>query len=206
MIGHVPFLSEISKEAPAAGAEGDKLGLPVEDGIPSGAVREGSPPKASTSTAFLTRPTLCRRRRAFQGCFQHRREHFPRRSHCDGNLVLRVTPEVEASAGTRGSSTLLKVGANAIDLAVDAFEKETVSGRAYTTLKPSNAGNVTASNTLGSSTDVFIRLIHMEGVIPSSSVTLAWCTRIERKPTAQPSAYSNLSGLTKEAKDYERRL
>jgi hypothetical protein len=148
MNGHVPLLSEISKEAPAGWAEGEKRGLPAGDRIPSGAVREGSRLKVSTSTAFLTRPTLYRRRRAFHGRFRHRREHFPRRRHRDGNLVLRVTPEVEASAGARGRSPLLTVGAEAIDFAGNAIEKKPFPAGAYTTLETSNAGNVTASNTL----------------------------------------------------------
>jgi hypothetical protein len=106
-----------------------------------------------------------------------RREHFPRRAQCDGNLVLRVTFGVEGWS-TRGPRRfpLPEVGAAAIDLAVDAIEKKSLPAGVYTALKASNAGNVTA-NILGSGADVIIRVIHTEGATDSSNVTGARAPR-----------------------------
>jgi hypothetical protein len=61
-------------------------------------------------------------------------------------------------------------------------------------------GNVTASNILGSSADVFIQIIQTEGVPHSSKVTLAPCTKIELKATAPLGGEANLFSLTKDAK------
>ena len=58
---------------------------------------------------------------------------------------------------------------------------------------------MSVSNTLASSADVYVQVIHTEGVTHSSNMTLAPCTKIELKVTAQEGGDAKLFGLTDKA-------
>jgi hypothetical protein len=113
-----------------------------------------------------------------------------------GSQVAR-TAFIAAAVFTLGSC---KVGAALIDLERDAIEKQLLPASVYAALGTSPLGNVTASNILASSADVYIQVVHTEGVTHSSNITVAPCTKIELKVTAQSGGEANLFGLTKGAR------
>jgi hypothetical protein len=94
----------------------------------------------------------------------------------------------------------MQVAAVEIDTIVDAVASHLLSPSVYAALKVSPLGSLTATNILGSKADVYVQVIHTDGVTHSPNVTLAPCTKTELKITAQTGGDANLLGLTGKAK------
>jgi len=229
MSGKMHFVWEIGKDTPGVWAQEDKLKLPVGMEIPLGPVLEGLPLALEMSSAFLIHPALTGGNEYSKGGFtiqwvgsSSNAAEFA--APGDEGLTFTITddmnispaaptgmvlsicaPRVELKLTVLGAygdddATVLRVAASVIDTIVDGIEKHLLSPAAYNAFKASPLGNVTASNILASQADVYVQVIHTEGVTHSANITLAPCTKTELKITAQSGGDANLMGLTDKAK------
>jgi len=227
MSGKMHFVYEIGKDTPGVWAQEDKLALPIGTSIPLSGVLEGLPLSLNLSAAFLIHPALTGGNEYSKGGFtiqwvgsastqaqtaQSGNEGLTFTIDPDLNIspvaptgmVLSVcAPRIELALGllgAYGSSTYLQVAAVQIDTIVDAIASHLLSPSVYAALKVTPLGSLTATNILGSKADVFVQVIHTDGVTHSPNITLAPCTKTELKITAQTGGDANLLGLTGKAK------
>jgi len=229
MSGQMHFVWEIGKDTPGVWAQEDKLKLPVGMEIPLGPVLGGMPLALELSAAFLIHPALTGGNEYSKGGFTiqwtggaSNGAQFV--APGDEALTFRITddmnispaaptgmvisvcaPRVELKMTLLGAygdddATPLRAAASTTDTIVDGIEKHLLSASAYNALKASPLGNVTASNILASQADVYVQVIHTEGVTHSANITLAPCTKTELNITAQSGGDANLLGLTDNAK------
>jgi hypothetical protein len=121
----------------------------------------------------------------------------------NGMVISFCIPRVElklALLGSYADSVKLKVAAAAIDAIIDSVASRLLSPRVYKALAASPIGKMSATNVLGSSADVYVQFIHTEGVTHSSNISLAPCTKIELKVTAQAGGDAQLFGITSSGK------
>jgi hypothetical protein len=228
MSGKMHFVWEIGKDTPGVWAQEDKLKLPVGMEIPLGPVLEGLPLALEMSAAFLIHPALTGGNEYSKGGFTIQwvgstSNAAQSAAPGDEGLTFTITDEMNVSPaaptgmvisicaprvelkltvlGAYGDddATLLRVAASVIDSIVDGIEKHLLSPAAYAAFKASPLSNVTASNILASQADVYVQVIHTEGVTHSANITFAPCTKTELKITAQSGGDANLLGLTDKA-------
>ena len=227
MSGKMHFVYEIGKDTPGVWAQEDKLALPIGASIPLSGVLEGLPLSLNLSAAFLIHPALTGGNEYSKGGFTIQwvgsastqaqtadagTEGLTFTMDPDLNIspvaptgmVLSVcVPRIELALGllgAYGSSTYLQVAAVEIDTVVDAIASHLLSPSVYAALQVSPLGSLTATNILSSKADVYVQVIHTDGVTHSPNITLAPCTKTELKITAQTGGDANLLGLTGKAK------
>ncbi len=226
MSGKMHFLWEMGKGTPGVWAQEDKLSLPVGITIPLGPMLEGLPLSLGISAAFLIHPALTGGDEYSKGGFTigwvgSQSDAAQGGDESEG-LTFEVTddqnispiapnavvisfcaPRVELKLGLLGawgSSKFLKLGATAIDKIVGAIESKLLPASVLQALQASPLGNVTATNILASSADIYFQVIHTEGVTHSSNITIQPCSKIELKVSGQMGGDAQLFGLTKGAK------
>jgi hypothetical protein len=65
-----------------------------------------------------------------------------------------------------------------------------------TAIKSSPMGNFSLSNALSSQADVFVQVLHTQGVTHAANITLVPCSKVELKVTGQVGGDAQLLGLT----------
>jgi hypothetical protein len=222
MSGKMHFVWEIGKGTPGVWAVEDKIKLPAGITIPLRPIFGGVPLSLDISSAFLIHPALTGGNEYSKGGFTIGwvGSNSPGDSGTEG-LTFQITDDANVSPiapngmvisfcaprielklgllGAYGSSTTLKVAAAAIDAAISAVANKYLPPAVVSALKASPLGKMSVSNTLASSADVYVQVIHTEGVTHSSNMTLAPCTKIELKVTAQEGGDAKLFGLTDKA-------
>jgi hypothetical protein len=227
MSGKMHFIWEIGKDTPGVWAQEDQLALPIGTSIPLSGVLEGLPLSLNLSAAFLIHPALTGGNEYSKGGFTIQwvgsaSTQAQTADSGDEGLTFTIDPDLNISPvaptgmvlsvcvprielalgllGAYGSSTYMQVAAVEIDTIVDAVASHLLSPSVYAALKVSPLGSLTATNILGSKADVYVQVIHTDGVTHSPNVTLAPCTKTELKITAQTGGDANLLGLTGKAK------
>jgi hypothetical protein len=226
MSGKMHFVWEIGKGTPGVWAQEDKLSLPVGLSIPLGPVLDGLPLSIGISAAFLIHPALTGGDEYSKGGFTigwvGSQSGAAQGGDGTEGLTFAITddqsispiapnamvisfcaPRVELKLGllgSYGSSTFLQVAAATIDVIVDAIEVKLLPPAAYQALKASPLSNMTATNVLTSSADIYFQVLHTEGVTHASNITVAPCSKIELKVTGQSGGDAQLFGLTPGAK------
>jgi hypothetical protein len=226
MSGKMHFLWEMGKGTPGVWAQEDKLSLPVGISIPLGPALEGLPLSLGISAAFLIHPALTGGDEYSKGGFTigwvGSQSDAAQGGDADEGLTFEVTddqnispiapnamvisfcaPRVELKLGLLGAwggSKFLKLGATVIDKIVGQIESRLLPPSVLQALQASPLGNVTATNILASSADIYFQVIHTEGVTHSSNITIQPCSKIELKVSGQTGGDAQLFGLTKGAK------
>ena len=227
MSGKVHVVWEIGKNTPGVWAQEDKLALPIGAKIPLGEVLDGLPLSLGLSAAFLIHPALTAGNEYSKGAFtiqwvgntsnqaqfaQPGEEGLTFTINEDQSIsavaptamvISLCAPRIELALGILGAygeSAFLKTAAAAIDAAVDAIASHLLPPAMYAALKATPLGSLTATNILASKADVFVQVINTEGVTHAPNVTVAPCSKIQLKITAQSGGEANLLGLTGKAK------
>jgi hypothetical protein len=222
MSGKMHFVWEIGKGTPGVWAVEDRIKLPAGITIPLGPIFGGVPLTLDISSAFLIHPALTGGNEYSKGGFTIGwvGSNSPGDSGTEG-LTFQITDDANVSPiapngmvisfcaprielklgvlGAYGSSTTLKVAAAVIDAAISKVASKLLPPSVLSALQASPLGKMSVSNTLASSADVYVQVIHTEGVTHSSNMTLAPCTKIELKVTAQEGGDAKLFGLTDKA-------
>ena len=222
MSGNMHFVWEIGKDTPGVWAVEDKIKLPAGITIPLGEMLAGLPLSLDISSAFLIHPALTGGNEYSKGGFTIGwvGSNSPGATGSEG-LTFAITDDTNVSPvapngmvisfcaprielklgllGAYGGSTVLKVAAIGIDAAISRVAAKYLPPAVLDALKASPLGKISVSNTLASSADLYVQIIHTEGVTHSSNVTLAPCTKIELKVTAQTGGDAKLFGLTDKA-------
>jgi hypothetical protein len=121
----------------------------------------------------------------------------------NGMVIEICAPRVElklAVLGAYGSDRFLKTVAAAADVILDAVFSHIIPADVYAKFKSSPLGNLTVSNALGSQADVYMQVVHIEGVTHSSTMTLAPCSKQQLRILGQVGGDLKLFGLTDKAK------
>jgi hypothetical protein len=122
----------------------------------------------------------------------------------NGMVIAFCAPRIELQLSPLGAyggtvSTGFKMAAAVVDAAISYVANKYLSPSVLSVLKSSPLGKMSVSNILSSKADVFVQVIHTEGVTHSSNMTLAPCTKIELKVTGQKGGDAQLFGLTQGA-------
>jgi len=222
MSGKMHFVWEIGKGTPGVWAVEDKIKLPAGITIPLGPIFGGVPLSLDISSAFLIHPALTGGNEYSKGGFTigwtgstasgaSGSEGLTFQVTDDANIspvapnamvISFCAPRIELKLGllgAYGSSTPLKIAAAAADAIIGKVAAKLLSPSLLSALQASPLGKMSVSNTLASNADVFVQIIHTEGVTHSSNITLAPCTKIQLKVSAQEGGDAQLFGLTKGA-------
>jgi hypothetical protein len=219
MSGSMHFVWEIGKGTPGVWAVEDKIKLPAGITIPLGEMFAGVPLSLDISSAFLIHPALTGGNEYSKGGFTigWTGSNSPGATGSEG-LTFAITDDANISPvapngmvisfcaprielqlgllGAYGASSALSKAASVADAAISAVANKYLSPSLLSAIQASPLGKMSVSNTLASKADVFVQVIHTEGVTHSSNVTLAPCTKIELKVTAQEGGDAQLFGLT----------
>jgi hypothetical protein len=223
MSGNMHFVWEIGKGTPGVWAVEDRIKLPAGITIPLGEALAGLPLSLDISSAFLIHPALTGGNEYSKGGFtigwtgstasgDSGSEGLTFQVTDDANIspvapngmvISFCAPRIELTLGllgAYGASSALSKAASVIDAAISAVANKYLSPSMLAALKASPLGKMSVSNTLSSSADLFVQIIHTEGVTHSSNVTLAPCTKIQLKVSGQEGGDAQLFGLTSGAK------
>ncbi len=222
MSGKMHFVWEIGKDTPGVWAAEDKVKLPAGVSIPLGQDLGGLPLSIDIYAAFLIHPALTGGGEYSKGGFTIGwvgSNSDVADSGSDEGLTFEVTddqsispiapngmvisvcaPRIElklALLGSYGSDNFFKTAAAAVDTAIDAIARHFLSPSAFAAYTASPQGNITATNILGSQADIYVQVIHTEGVTHAPNIGLAPCSKQELKITGQIGGEAKLLGLTK---------
>ena len=122
----------------------------------------------------------------------------------NGMVIAFCAPRIELQLSPLGAyggavGTGFKMAAAVVDAAISYLANKYLPPDVLSVLKSSPLGKMSVSNILSSKADVFVQIIHTEGVTHSSNITLAPCTKIELKVSGQKGGEAQLFGLTKGA-------
>lgn len=225
MSGNMHFVWEIGKDTPGVWAQEDKIKLPAGFSIPLGPFYKGVPLSIDISSAFLIHPALTGGNEYSKGGFTigwvGSKSAAAAKGDGSEGLTFAITDDANVSAvaptamvisfciprielkfsalGSYSGSNTLKVAAAAIDATIDKVASKLLPASLYNGLKASPIGKMSASNILASSADLFVQIIHTEGVTHSSNISLAQCTKTELKVLGQAGGDAKLFGLTDKA-------
>jgi hypothetical protein len=224
MSGKMHFVWEIGKDTPGVWAAEDKVKLPAGVSIPLGPELAGLPLSIDIYAAFLIHPALTGGGEYSKGgftigwvgsnsdaadngaseglTFQVTDDQNISPVAPNGMVISVCVPRIElklALLGSYGSDNFFKTAAAAIDTAIDAIARHFLSPSAFAAYTASPQGNMTATNILGSQADIYVQVIHTEGVTHAPNIGLAPCSKQELKITGQIGGEAKLLGLTKGA-------
>jgi hypothetical protein len=120
----------------------------------------------------------------------------------NGMVISFCAPRVELRLSLLGEYSRVmgfKVAAGAVDAAVGKIAKKLLSPTMLDTISASPLGKMSVSNTLASSADVYVQIIHTEGVTHASNLTPTPCSKLELKVVGQVGGDARLFGLTNAA-------
>jgi hypothetical protein len=219
MSGTMHCVWEIGKGTPGVWAVEDKIKLPAGITIPLGEALAGLPLSLDISSAFLIHPALTGGNEYSKGgftigwtgsnasgaggseglTFEITDDDNVSPVAPNGMVLSFCAPRIELTLGllgAYGASTALSTAATVIDAAISAVANKYLPPAVLAAIKASPLGKMSVSNTLSSSADIYVQIIHTEGVTHSSNMTLAPCTKIQLKITGQTGGDAQLFGLT----------
>lgn len=90
--------------------------------------------------------------------------------------------------------------AKAVDTIVGKVAAKILPPSVLSAIQSSPLGNFSMSNALSSKADIFVQVIHTEGVTHSANITLVPCSKVQLVVTGQVGADARLLGMTPGAK------
>jgi hypothetical protein len=196
--GQMHFVWEIGKQTPGVWATEDKIKLPAGITIPLAEMLDGLPLTLDISAALLIHPALTGGNEYSKGGFT---------IGFDGNssgmgltfkidedqsispiapnamVIAFCVPRVELKLGATWSDKFSKVTA-AVDKAI-SWVKSKLPASVQAAINNSPLSKMSVTNALASSADLFVQVIHTEGVTHASNITPAPCSKIELKVSGQ---------------------
>jgi hypothetical protein len=211
MSGTMHFTWEIGKNTPGVWATEDKIKLPAGVTIPLGPVLEGLPLTLDISAALLIHPGLTGGNEYSKGGFTigfngtGSDEGLTFSVDSDQSIspvapnamvISFCIPRIELQMGLftayAGNKTL-SAAVKQIDKLVSKLMAQLPSDL-QAKLAASPMAGASVSNLLASSADVYVQVIHTEGVTHAPNVTLAPCSKQEIKVTGQVGGDASLFG------------
>jgi len=196
--GQMHFVWEIGKQTPGVWATEDKIKLPAGITIPLGPMLDGLPLTLDISAALLIHPALTGGNEYSKGGFT---------ITFDGNssgmgltfkidedqsispiapnamVIAFCVPRVELKLGATWSDKFSHATA-AVDKAI-SYLKSKLPASIQNAINNSPLSKMSVTNALASSADLFVQVIHTEGVTHASNITPAPCSKIQLKVTGQ---------------------
>jgi hypothetical protein len=214
MSGKMNFAWQIGKSTPGVWAAEDKLKLPAGVTIPLGPMLGGLPLTLDVSAALLIHPALTGGNEYQSGGFTIGWNG----NQGDQGLTFEITqdqsispvapnamvisfcaPRVELQLSPLGPFASIKnisTIATTIDTIVGTVATKILPASLLSAIKSSPLGNFSVTNALASKADVYVQVIHTEGVTHASNITLAPCSKVELKVSGQVGADASLMGMT----------
>jgi hypothetical protein len=227
MTGKVHFDWQIGKETPGVWATEDRVKLPAELSINLAPLLGGVPLNLGVSAALLIHPALTGGKELSKGGFtvtwtgggnissqgggavssdSTMQETFEITEDQNispiapnGMVIVYCAPRLELSLSPFGSLKGLSTVAAGIDK-VGSVLMSHLPANLQQAINQSPLSKITATNTLGSSADIWLQFLTTEGVTHTASITPMPCSKQEVKLTAQGGGDANLFGLTSGAK------
>ena len=211
MSGTMHFTWEIGKNTPGGWATEDKLKLPAGVTIPLGPVLEGLPLTLDISAALLIHPGLTGGNEYSKGGFTigfngtGSDEGLTFSVDADQSIspiapnamvISFCVPRVELQLGlfsSYASNKTLSTAVGVIDKVVSKLMSQLPAG-VQSALAASPMAGASVSNLLASKADVYVQVIHTEGVTHASNMTLAPCSKQQLKVTGQVGGDASLFG------------
>jgi hypothetical protein len=196
--GQMHFVWEIGKQTPGVWATEDKIKLPAGITIPLAEMLDGLPLTLDISAALLIHPALTGGNEYSKGGFT---------ITFDGNssgmgLTFKIDedqsispiapnamvisfciPRVELKLGATWSDKFSHATA-AVDKAI-SWVKSKLPASIQNAINNSPLSKMSVTNALASNADLFVQVIHTEGVTHASNITPAPCSKIQLKVTGQ---------------------
>jgi hypothetical protein len=214
MSGKMTFTWQIGKHTPGVWATEDKVKLPAGVTIPLGPLLGGLPLTLDISAALLVHPALTGGNEyeaggftiGFDGSqssegltFEITQDQSISPVAPDAMVIAFAAPRIELQvsplgpfASIKGISTIGKV----VDGIVGRVAAKILPAGLLSAIKSSPMGNFSLSNALSSQADVFVQVLHTQGVTHAANITLVPCSKVELKVTGQVGGDAQLLGLT----------
>ena len=211
MSGTMHFTWEIGKNTPGGWSTEDKLKLPAGVTIPLGPVLEGLPLTLDISAALLIHPGLTGGNEYSKGGFTigfngtGSDEGLTFSVDSDQSIspiapnamvISFCVPRIELQLGlfsSYASNKTLSMAAKAADKVVSKLMSYLPAG-VQSALAASPMAGASVSNLLASKADVYVQVIHTEGVTHASNMTLAPCSKQQLKVSGQVGGDASLFG------------
>ena len=213
MSGKVHCLWQIGKNTPGIWATEDKLKLPAGITIPLGPMLGGLPLTLDISAALLIHPGLMGGGEYSSGeftigfdgsntseglTFDIQRDQNISPAAPDAMVIAFAVPRVELQISPLGpfaSITGISIGATAIDMIASRVASKILPPDLLAKLEKSPLGNFSVTNVLASTADIYVQIIHTEGVTQSATLMGPPCTKVQLKIDGQAGIDSQLMGL-----------
>ncbi len=213
MSGQMHFTWEIGKNTPGGWSTEDKLKLPAGVTIPLGPVLEGLPLTLDISAALLIHPGLTGGNEYSKGGFtigfngSGSGEGLTFTVDADQSIspaapnamvISFCVPRIELQMGlfsSYASNKTLSSIASTIDIIVSTVMSH-LPANLQAALAASPMAGASVTNLLASKADVYVQIIHTEGVTHAANMTLAPCSKQELKVTGQTGGDASLFGKT----------
>jgi len=201
MSGTMHFTWEIGKSDPGGYLIEDKIKLPAGITIPLAEMLDGLPLTLDISAALLIHPGLTGGNEYEKGGFtigfggDQSAESLTFKIDDDQSIspvapnamvIAFCVPRVELKLGIVGSysnSTTDKI-TGAIDAAIGKLVSKLPAG-IQKALTDSPLGKMSVTNALASNADLFVQVVHTQGVTHASNITLAPCSKVQIRVTGQ---------------------
>ena len=211
MSGTMHFTWEIGKNTPGGWSTEDKLKLPAGVTIPLGPVLEGLPLTLDISAALLIHPGLTGGNEYSKGGFTigfngtGSDEGLTFSVDSDQSIspiapnamvISFCVPRIELQLGlfsSYASNKTLSTAVSAIDKVVSKLMSQ-LPAAMQAALAASPMAGASVSNLLASKADVYVQVIHTEGVTHASNMTIAPCSKQQLKVSAQVGGDASLFG------------
>jgi hypothetical protein len=196
--GQMHFVWEIGKETPGVWATEDKIKLPAGITIPLAEMLDGLPLTLDISAALLIHPALTGGNEYSKGGFtigfdgNASGEGLTFKIDQDQSIspvapnamvIAFCIPRIELKLGATWSDKFSHVTA-AVDKAI-SWVKSKLPASVQNAINNSPLSKMSVTNALASSADLFVQVIHTEGVTHASNITPAPCSKIQLKVTGQ---------------------
>jgi hypothetical protein len=211
--GLMHFKWQIGKNTPGVYASEDKLKLPAGLTIPLAPFLSGLPLNLDISAAMIIHPGLTGGNEYSSGAFtigfngSGSQEGLTFKVDADQSIspiapnvmvISFCVPRIELRFGLmrdRMTNKVLKLTEIAASIVINKVAKAVLSQAMYDALHDSPFGPVSLSNALASTADVYVQIIHTEGVTHASNITLAPCSKQQLRVTGQLGGEANLMGI-----------
>ena len=210
--GLMHFKWQIGKNTPGVFAKEDKFKLPAGLTIPLAPLLYGLPLNLDISAAMLIHPALTGGNEYSSGAFtigfnsNGGGEGLTFSVDADQSIspvapnamvISFCVPRIELMLGVpEVTNKALKYTEMAASLIINRVAQKVLSPAMFNALANSPFGNVTFSNVLASNADLYVQVIHTEGVTHAANITPVPCSKQQLKVTGQFGGEVNLLGNT----------
>jgi hypothetical protein len=211
--GLMHFKWQIGKNTPGVYAVEDKLKLPAGLTIPLAPFLSGLPLSLDIGAAMLIHPGLTGGNEYSSGAFTigfnssgsgegltFKVDQDQSISPIAPNIMVIsfCAPRIELRFGmidAYGGNKALEYTEKAASFIINKVAKKILSPAMFNAPQNSPVGQVSLSNVLASNADVYVQIIHTEGVTHQSNMALAPCSKQQLKVTGQLGGEANLLNL-----------